>query len=225
MEYDNLVNLIVEELYKKLKETSRDNDKRKKAVILQESNIEKYYEILGNEYNLISYDENIKNCDVVIVPTLCLKGMANLANLTCSTKEEHFIIKMLMKGKKIYILEDGMYYKRYKNTAPKQLYSKYLDFEKQLINYGIEILSSTFNNTYKIEHNTYVNNKSDVNSKKIMNKSSEIMNKKLISESDVRKHYINGSKVIVIDNKSIITPLARDFIRINHIEIMRKNGE
>lgn len=221
MEYDNLVNLIVEELYKKLKETPNINDRRKKAVIMQNDNIEKYYEILGAEYNLINYDEAIKDCDVVIVPKLCLKGMGNLANLTCSTNEEHFIIKMLMKGRKVYIIEDGMYYKRYKNTAPKQLYNKYLDFEKQLTNYGIKILNSSFNNTYKIEEIQSTNINRDI----LMDKSAQITNKKLITESDIRKHYINGSKVIVIDSKSIITPLAKDFVKINHIEIMRKSGE
>ena len=223
MEYDNLVNIIVEELYKKLKETP-SNDTRKKAVVL-EKNIDKYYKMLGNEYEIVSYSENIKDCDVVIVPTLCLKGMGNLANLTCSTKEEHFIIKMLMKGKKIYILEEGMYYKKYKNTAPKQLYSKYLEFERQLINYGIEILGSSLNNTYTLQDNIYIDNKLDNAPKRVANKTAEITNKKLISESDIRRQYITGSNVIVIDSKSIITPLARDFIRLNHIEIMRKSGE
>lgn len=225
MEYDNLVNLIVEELYNKIRETPKNNDTRKKAVVMQKDNIEKYYEVIGNEYNLVSYDESIRDCDVLIVPILCLRGMGNLANLTCSTKEEHFIIKMLMKGRKVYIMEEGMYYKKYKNTAPKQLYNKYLDFERQLINYGIEILSSSFNSTYIVEEGKYPKNSVDISTNISMNKSVEITNKKLISESDIRKQYINGSRVIVIDSKSIITPLARDFIRINHIEIMRKSGE
>lgn len=225
MEYDNLVNLIVEEIYNKIRESPRNNNTRKKAVVMQKDNIEKYYEILGNEYDLVSYDESIKDCDVLIVPRLCLRGMGNLANLTCSTKEEHFIIKVLMNGKKVYIMEDGMYYKKYKNTAPKQLYNKYLDFERQLISYGIEILSSSFNNTYGVEDDKYQNNIKDINSKISMSKSSEITNKKLISEADIRKQYISGSRTIVIDSKSIVTPLARDFIRNNHIEIMRKSGE
>lgn len=224
MEYDNLVNLIVEELYKKLKEPPKSNDTKRKAVIMENCNIEKYYEILGDEYSLVNYDETIKDCEVVIIPKLCLKGMGNLANLTCSTEEEHFIIKMLMKGRKIYIIEEGMYYKKYKNTAPKQLYNKYLDFEKQLTNYGIEILNSSFNNVYK-EKVQCVNNSINSNRDIAIDKSTEITNKKLISESDIRKHYIEGAKVIVIDSKSIITPLAKDFIRINHIEIMRKSGE
>lgn len=222
MEYDNLVNLIVEELYKKLKETPNINDRRKKAVIMQNDNIEKYYELLGAEYNLISYDEDIKDCDVVIVPKLCLKSMGNLANLICSTEEEHFIIKMLMSGRKVYIIEDGMYYKKYKNTAPKQLYNKYLDFEKQLTNYGIEILRNSFNNTYKLEEAQIINNIPNIIN---IDESAEITNKKLITESDIKKHYIKGSRLIVIDSKSILTPLAKDFIRINHIEIMRKSGE
>ncbi|MGL5085383.1 MAG: hypothetical protein ACRC68_06625, partial [Clostridium sp.] len=113
----------------------------------------------------------------------------------------------------------GMFYKRYKNSAPKQLYNKYLDFEKTLINYGVEILSSSFANISTIDDKVFSgNNKSNSNV-------SDVIKKKLITESDVRGQYIKGTRLIVIDSKSIVTPLAKDFIRINHIEIMRDSDE
>ncbi|MGL5353409.1 MAG: TIGR02536 family ethanolamine utilization protein, partial [Clostridium sp.] len=214
MEYDNLVNIIVEEVYKKLREGQNSNNINRKAVVIGDSNIEKYLDILGSEYDLTTYTDSIKDCEVVIVPKLCLKGMGNLANLTCSTSEEHFIIKMLMKGRKVYIIEDGMFYKKYKNSAPKQLYNKYLEFEKTLINYGVEILSSSFKSISKIEEKSYVS------SDRSISKTCDVIKKKLITESDVRAQYIKGCRLIVIDKKSIVTPLAKDFIRINHIEIM-----
>lgn len=219
MEYDNLVNIIVEEVYKKLREGPKIKDMTRKAVVIGDSNMDKYYEILGNDYDLTSYNDSIKDCEVVIVPKLCLKGMGNLANLTCSTGEEHFIIKMLMKGRKVYMIEDGMYYKKYKNTAPKQLYNKYLDFEKTLINYGVEILRSSFQNICIREEKTNV-----IENRSIAG-ASEVIKKRLVTESDVRAQYIKGSRLIVIDSKSIVTPLAKDFIRINHIEIMRESEE
>ncbi|HCO74874.1 MAG TPA: hypothetical protein DIT16_08485 [Clostridium sp.] len=49
----------------------------------------------------------------------------------------------------------------------------------------------------------------------------EIRNKKLISEMDLRKPFMNGMKSVVIDKKSIITPLANDFIRIHNLKVKR----
>ncbi|MGL5085375.1 MAG: hypothetical protein ACRC68_06585, partial [Clostridium sp.] len=85
MEYDNLVNIIVEEVYKKLREGNKNLSINKKAVIIGDSDKDKYFDLLGSDYDVASYDDSIKDCEVVIVPKLCLKGMGNLANLTCST--------------------------------------------------------------------------------------------------------------------------------------------
>lgn len=49
----------------------------------------------------------------------------------------------------------------------------------------------------------------------------EIKDKKAITESDLKKHYLNGIKTIVISKEAMITPLATDYIRINNIKIIK----
>ncbi|MGL5379455.1 TIGR02536 family ethanolamine utilization protein [Clostridium sp.] len=220
MNFDNIVDLIVEEVYKKIKESPKNSGKNKLAVVIGENKDNNSFNIVDNTYSIVQYNENIKDCDVVIVPFLCIKGMANLANLTTTTKSEYFIIKMLMSGKKVYVLEDGLHYRKYKNTAPKALYNKYLEFEDKLINFGVEIIQSSnienkLLNSSSLERLPLVNNVGE------SEKSGEIRNKKLISEADLRKIYMSGSRVIFVDKKSIITPLANDFIRINNINIIK----
>lgn len=213
MEYDKLVNLIVEEVLKKLNKSTYENTSKKVAVIFNKDDLQKYSEIMEPEYEVVLFNENIKDCNIVVITKLCLKGMANLANLICSTKEESFVIKMLMQGKKIYISEDGLLYKKYKSSAPKQVYNKYLEFENILKNYGIEVMNDSISN------NSVENNIDTVNLEKSIS-----ISKKLITEADIRKQHILGNKVIFIDKKSVITPLAKDYIKMNHIEILNKEG-
>ena len=49
----------------------------------------------------------------------------------------------------------------------------------------------------------------------------EINNKRLITESDLRKLYMNGIKEVNLIKKAILTPLAQDFIRIKRLKINR----
>lgn len=212
MDYDGLVNLIVEEVLKRMEGTNRIQSNKPVAVIFDKDDLQEYSNIYGAEYDVKLYSDEIKKCDLVIISKLCLKGIANLANLISASKEESFIIKMLMKGTRIYIVEEGLFYKKYKNTAPRQVYSKYLEFEQTLRNYGIEFISNSIN----VQESK---NKNTINEEKSIR-----INKKLISETDVRREHQSGSKVIFIDSKSIITPLARDYIKMNHIEIIKKEG-
>ncbi|MDU7964099.1 MAG: ethanolamine utilization protein, partial [Clostridium perfringens] len=47
-----------------------------------------------------------------------------------------------------------------------------------------------------------------------------LSNKKLVSESDLRKPHINGVRTLIVDKKAIITPLAKDYIRINNLNVV-----
>ncbi|SFB28488.1 TIGR02536 family ethanolamine utilization protein [Clostridium frigidicarnis] len=224
MNYDTLVDLIVKEVYKKLQETNNVNENKKTAVVFGGSDSTRYERVLGNEYDVVNYENNLEKCDVIIIEKLCLKGLGNLAALTGVSKSEAFIIKMLMEGKKVYVLEDGLEYRKYKSTSPKALYNRYIDFEKELIKYGIDIISSpcaiSSNSVSNvISPNNVVTIKEEVEVEN--NSTFEIRNKKLITESDLRKPYMNGMKAVIIDKKSIITPLANDFVRIHHLKVKR----
>ncbi|QXM06518.1 hypothetical protein [Crassaminicella indica] len=48
----------------------------------------------------------------------------------------------------------------------------------------------------------------------------DFTHKRLISEMDLRKIYKNGKRGIQVGKKTIISPLAKDFIRIHKIEVV-----
>ncbi|MEG2016855.1 MAG: hypothetical protein RR128_00180 [Clostridium sp.] len=218
MNYDEVVDLIVNEVYNKINCSKNSISPLSKiAVVMSEENISEITKILGSDYNISAYENEDMDGDVIIIPDLSLKAMANLATLNTEGAAEEFVVRMLMKGKEVYVLENGLEYRRYKNTAPKALYSKYLDFEQQIKLNGIQIIG------YVGEIKK--NDKSLLSNIEVFNNSSseelEIRNKKVINEAEIRNRIIPGVYTIVIDKRSIITPLAADFIRTHNLRVKR----
>lgn len=227
MNYDNLVNLIVEEIHKKLNNKEVIMSDKQKAVTIFEQDNSKF-NLLKEDFDIIEFDKSIKDCEIVIISKLCMRGLSNLALGNSTSEEERFILKMLMKGRKVYVLDEGIEYKRYKETAPKALYKKFMSFEEEICKFGVVIikdLNIIAKNKQSIKkENIKVLKMDEKNSSNIEiddEFSLDLRNKKLISEADLRKPTINGVKNVLINKKSIITPLATDFMRIHHLKLKR----
>ncbi|WP_250673898.1 TIGR02536 family ethanolamine utilization protein [Paraclostridium ghonii] len=223
MDYDKLIEFIVDEIYTKLKNQDAKENKDLPICVLMWERDEEKYKFLDDKFKILNYDKDVKDCDVLIVSKLCLRGLCNLAIGNSVSDEERFILKMIMSGKKVYIMEDGLEYKRYKQTAPKALYNKYLNFEKEIKSYGVEIIkdSKSILNENKINcKEEYIEKNKENEFNVNLNKDVlDLRSKKLISESDLRKPQINGIDKILLGKKSIITPLANDFIRIHNLKV------
>lgn len=223
MDYDKLIEFIVDEIYKKLENQGvKENNDLPKCVLMWERDEDKY-KFLNDKFKVLNYNKDIKDCDVLVISRLCLRGLCNLAMGNSVSDEERFILKMIMSGKKVYVMEDGLEYKRYKQTAPKTLYNKYLNFEKEIKSYGVEIINnpkSILNETkvnYKVE---YAKDNAEIKvNVNLTENTLDLRSKKLISESDLRKPQINGIDRILLGKRSIITPLANDFIRIHNLKL------
>lgn len=221
MDYDKLVDLIVQEIYKKFEQNNNSQlNNKKNMVILWDENLDKYKKF-QDEFNLNSYNNEIKDCDILIIGGLCLRGLSNLALGTSVSEEERFILRMLMKGKYVYLIEEGLEYRKYKKSAPKTLYNKYIRFEEDLRSYGIQIIKDFSMIALNLKDQNVI--EKDMEEKIESNQCSvtELTNKKVISESDLRKPQMKGLKTIIVDKKSIITPLANDFIKIHHLKVKR----
>lgn len=227
MNYDKLVDLILEEVYKNINNAnSSEGSLKKAAVVMGEDNIGEITKILGNDYKISVYDAEDIEADILIIPQLPLKAMANLATLVTNEPAEEFIIRMLMMGKEVYVLENGLEYRRYKNTAPRALYSKYLDFEKQIKINGVQIIGYV-GEIKKADKNLLNYEQTIEKSEKGLSEEHSdgleinIRNKRVVSEAEIKRSFIPGIHLVVIDKKSIITPLAADFIRTHNLRVKR----
>lgn len=223
MDYDKLIEFIVDEIYKKLgNQGVKENNDLPKCVLMWERDEDKY-KFLNDKFKVLNYNKDIKDCDVLVISRLCLRGLCNLAMGNSVSDEERFILKMIMSGKKVYVMEDGLEYKRYKQTAPKTLYNKYLNFEKEIKSYGVEIINNpkSILNEVKINYKEeYAKDNTEIKvNVNLTENTLDLRSKKLISESDLRKPQINGIDKILLGKKSIITPLANDFIRIHNLKL------
>lgn len=223
MDYDKLIEFIVDEIYKKLEnQVVKENNDLPKCVLMWERDEEKY-KFLNDKFKVLNYNKDIKDCDVLVISRLCLRGLCNLAMGNSVSDEERFILKMIMSGKKVYVMEDGLEYKRYKQTSPKTLYNKYLNFEKEIKSYGVEIINNpkSILNEAKViykEESTKENKEMSI-AVNLNENTLDLRSKKLISESDLRKPQINGIDKILLGKRSIVTPLANDFIRIHNLKV------
>ncbi|MDI7815822.1 TIGR02536 family ethanolamine utilization protein [Clostridioides difficile] len=230
MNYDKLVDLVIEEIYKKINNDELKVSNKPKAVTVFEQDNSKF-NLLKDEFEIVEFNKSIKECEVVIVSKLCMRGLSNLALGNSTSDEERFILKMLIKGKKVYVLDEGIEYKRYKDTAPKALYKKFISFEDEIRKFGVEIIKdlntiaksklSIKNETTEILNKDTISLINTENTNIDNEFSLDLRNKKLISEADLRKPTINGVKNILVNKKSIITPLAVDFMRIHHLELKK----
>lgn len=228
MNYDNLVNLIVEEIYKKLKNVESKISNKQKAVIIFEKDNSRF-DLIKEDFEIVPFDKSIRDCEIVIVSRLCMRGLSNLACGNSTSDEERFILKMLMKGKKVYVLDEGLEYKRYKETAPKALYKKFMSFEDEICKFGVKVVKDLNTISLNDKQSTKRENTKSLNKENLQTVeinidddfSLDLRHKKLISEADLRKPAINGVKNVLVNKKSIITPLATDFLRIHHLKLKR----
>ncbi|MDZ5253854.1 TIGR02536 family ethanolamine utilization protein [Clostridium sp. LIBA-8841] len=245
MDYEKLIEFLVDEIYKRIQEENKEGnslEKKKSIVVIGESNVDFYRKAL-REFDINPLTSECKDCDILLISKLCIKGLSNIAQGTCTTKSENFALEMLLKGKKVYILEEGIEYRKYKNTAPKVLYNKYIKFEEELLAYGIEViddlnkilignkeerLASCNEIKCKINENVCLcEEKKQFEGEKNLETSIvedkftiNLSNKRLVSESDLRKPHISGVRTLIVSKKAIITPLAKDYIRINNLNVV-----
>ncbi|NMM63796.1 hypothetical protein HBE96_14155 [Clostridium sp. P21] len=234
MDMENLVDMITKEVMRRIQKLSYDENRyiKDKVLLLEDcfenSNIK---EALEEKYIVDSYssDINVDCYKAIVLSKLNLKVLSNLALGLCNGEYEHIIINALFKGKRVYVLEDGIEYRKYMSGANKNLYKLYTEYEQKLIYNGVDILNE--GNLIRTllcgqdihrsqNHEVYENSISE----KIEKEQEVIKNslsKKLITELDLRRLYMDGVKEIGILKKSILTPLAQDFIRINHLKIKR----
>ena len=219
MDYDILVKDIVESICNNLNIKCGDISKKENVIIM--GNIpDNYYHILSEKYNVFSYEDHMELGDIVIITDFKIDLMSNIATLSGENKKAQYIIKMLLQGKKIYVFEDGIEYKKYKGTSPKSLYNEFLDYENKLKSFGINFIKCLSEIEIKSYKEEYLSNECvDVEDNKRSN--FYIKNKKVISEGDLIKPYLDGKRTIIIDKKSIITPLAEDSVRIHNLIVKR----
>jgi hypothetical protein len=120
--------------------------------------------------------------------------MAELAVGCAGGKETEELLRLLLSGKRVEVLE--FEYKRYAATAPDSLYRLYAAYEKQLAAYGLGECASGREEACRVREG-------------------------LITEKHVLRAKADGGSVLRVARTAIITPLAADTARDLQLEIVK----
>ena len=150
---------------------------------------------------------DICNADIIIISNMSLRLTSQMGSGCYVDDDCISIIKALFEGKKVYVLENSFEYKKYKNSAKKNIYSNFVEFEKNIYNLGIESIKDIDDLCcdIKTEDNFY-----------------EFKNSKILTENDIKDFVSKNIKIFSIPKKCIITPLAQDYIQSNNISVIRQ---
>lgn len=235
-----LIDLITKEVMKRLEGIEKNTEIKKNKVLLLDSAscgcLDDAREALAEKYDVDSLDNmncKIEEYEACIVCRVGNRQLASIAHGLCSSSMEEMIMKFLLIGKSVYMLEDGIEYRRYLDTANTSLLKLYQGYERKIVEYGVKLIKSFKDilgaNEIKEPIKAEVVEKKEKEEIQHTHQVEECVNvnfidltgKKLITEADLRKLCRTGINEVLISRKSVITPLAQDFIRINRLGVKR----
>ncbi|MDO7976872.1 MULTISPECIES: hypothetical protein [Oceanotoga] len=213
MNTKELVELITVEVIKRLKLKNK-----KKLLVLNEGF--KSLDDLLTDYEIIHYSEDLelKDFDEIYLGKMDLKMISHLANGIIINEIEDLILKSLLKDKKIFLFSEDIELKKFNNTKNTNLYKIFNQNIENIKNIGIIILDEKIDIKENININTKYKNE-------VKEEDSIILKNKLITENELKKLGLKNGSKINIGNKSIITPLAKDYIRIHKIRLTKSQEE
>ncbi|SFC49016.1 ethanolamine utilization protein [Bacillus sp. 491mf] len=226
MNVEALVEVITKEVYNRLQNipVAKKAEPLKTAVFVATEVYPQLEGILAHEYTIQYFDDSVMDCDVVVIPKMCIQLLGNLANGLSSSPRERFILTMLLKGKNVIALDDGLVYKKYKQTANAHLFKMYEEYQAKVESFGIKIIHDTqllqSCCEKKVVHNVQVTN-SQMNVETQLQTEAAVISKKVITEADLKKFHLRNVKEIIVTPNSIITPLAKDYIRMQQMHVQR----
>lgn len=170
-----------------------------------------------NEDDKVDIKALLNDNNLVIIPSLTINSTSKIANCISDTLVTNIVSKALMLGKKIIASinaccidnkERKAIYNDYTTEAYKNTLRNHMEVLKS---YGITFTTSE-NLAYKVEKIVLNNNSQRSNSIKI--------DKRVISRSDIYEN--KNYNTIIINQKCLITDLARDEAKRHKIKLIKE---
>ena len=138
-----------------------------------------------------------ENGDILVISSLCINDMIDIA-----IGKKLPAIEYILEKKTVYIVEEGLEYKKY--SVPKSLIATYDGYVNTITKYGIQVIS-------RLELLTRLKSAEKVEMKGV------------ITSSKLQGSNIKNTKLI-LEKSSLITPLAKEYIKENNIELLYERG-
>ncbi|MBU5439233.1 hypothetical protein KQI42_14515 [Tissierella sp. MSJ-40] len=213
MDREDLIKIITEEVLKRLNTDIREEN-RKTLFIGQEDEKYKYSSAISDWSNIV-FTREYKDIDpfqTIIFPFLSNKDLVDISLGEEGSLVSTMVIEGIMKGKKIIILDEGIYFKKFKESTNINFYNMLEGYIEKIKSFGV-IISKGEDLTNHI-----------YNEEKNQNNILNLREKNLITQIDLEEYNLKKDLTILVNEKTIITSLAMDMIKENRWEIKRVNS-
>lgn len=215
MDQEKLIDSIIKEVMKRLeKHTTNDLEnviKKEKMLAITISD-HKILSQLHHRYrtdfyqNPNEYEEHIdiNVYDAILLGSISHQELVHISMGLANNPVSSLVIEAILAGKKIFILKEGITYQRYEDTSNTNFYNMLKGYEEQLKTFGIEWI-------YANEIVERIENTEAIDEEKMTEE--YVVQVKIITESIAKQYHIKGCHRLVINKHTIVTPLARDYLR------------
>ncbi|MDB8650005.1 ethanolamine utilization protein [Streptococcus australis] len=163
--------------------------------------------------------KNSSSADIILVESIGFDAMLRIASLCPLTEEEAVVIKSLLKGKKVLVLNESFDFHQFKQTSKALLFQDLQEQYEKLIRYGVqfykkeELVSILEESTGGENHKPVQDESKNTSTPKKVEKVGLLTEKKLIEMN------LSDNDSIRLKKGMIVTALAKDYLKRHNINI------
>jgi ethanolamine utilization protein len=224
MDQEKWVESIIKEVMIRLLEMHSINDlenaiRQQKILAIAMSDHQILSEI-RHRYRIDFYEDynehedhiDINVYDAILLGSISHQELVHISMGLANNPVSSLVIEAILAGKKIFILKEGVTYQRYEHTSNTNFYNMLKGYEEQLKTFGIKWIYA--NEIVEKIENPEALREAFIEEKKIEEYVVEV---KIITESIAKQYHKNGCQRLMIKKHTIVTPLARDYLRDKRI--------
>lgn len=163
--------------------------------------------------------KNSSSADIILVESIGFDAMLRIASLCPLTADEAVVIKSLLKGKKVLVLNELFDFHQYKQTSKALLFQDLQEQYEKLIRYGVQFYKKEELVSILEESTGGENNKPVQDVIKNSSTPKTVEKVGLLTEKKLIEMNLSDNDSIRLKKGMIVTALAKDYLKRHNINI------
>lgn len=159
------------------------------------------------------------SADIILVESIGFDAMLRIASLCPLTADEAVVIKSLLKGKKVLVLNESFDFHQYKQTSKALLFQDLQEQYEKLIRYGVQFYKKEELVSILEESTGGENNKPVQDVIKNSSTPKKVEKVGLLTEKKLIEMNLSDNDSIRLKKGMIVTALAKDYLKRHNINI------
>lgn len=163
--------------------------------------------------------KNSSSADIILVESIGFDAILRIASLCPLTADEAVVIKSLLKGKKVLVLNESFDFHQYKQTSKALLFQDLQEQYEKLIRYGVQFYKKEELIAILEESTSGENNKPAHDVPKNSSTPKTVEKVGLLTEKKLIEMNLSDNDSIRLKKGMIVTALAKDYLKRHNINI------